>query len=173
MIAAAEIIGSEEKGGTQYMTPFYWLILFILLLGIEILTMGLTTIWFAGGALLAFFVSLFGGGLVFQAVVFIGVSLILLAVTRPLATKYLNRRTVKTNAESLAGRDCVVQETIDNLRAEGTVTVDGVVWTARSREDDRRIQAGTVVTIVEIQGVKLIVEPKQNKEETAWQSSEL
>ena len=145
------------------MVPFYWLVLFIFLLGIEILTLGLTTIWFAGGALLAFFVSLFGGGLVPQAVVFIAVSLVLLVFTRPLAMKYLNRRTVKTNAESLEGRDCVVQEAIDNLRAEGTVTVDGVVWTARASEDDCLIPEGTLVTIVQIQGVKLIVKPKSNE----------
>lgn len=158
-----ETIVRKAKGGASLMVPFYWLILFILLLGIEILTLGLTTIWFAGGALLAFFISLFGGSLVLQATFFIGGSLILLVFTRPLASKYLNRRTVKTNVESLAGRDCVVQETIDNFRAEGSVAVDGVVWTARSREEDRRIPEGTVVTILEVQGVKLIVEPKNNE----------
>ena len=69
------------------MEPIYWLMLFVVLLGIEILTMGLTTIWFAGGALAAFLISLIGCPVWLQAVVFIAVSLILLLVTRPFAIR--------------------------------------------------------------------------------------
>ena len=74
------------------MEPIYWLMLFVVLLGIEILTMGLTTIWFAGGALAAFLISLIGCPVWLQAVVFIAVSLILLLVTRPFAIRYLNQK---------------------------------------------------------------------------------
>ena len=139
------------------MESIYWLILFVILLGIEILTLGLTTIWFAGGAVAAFFAALLGGGLVVQIVAFAAVSLILLVFTRPIAAKYLNRKTVKTNVESMEGRHGEVIEEINNLQATGKVKVDGMPWTARSEREGQIIPAGTVVTVVEISGVKLIV----------------
>ena len=79
------------------MASICWLIAFVVLVGIEIGTMALTTIWFAGGALLAFVLSLFGASVEVQLAVFVIVSFILLFFTRPLASKYLNGRTVKTN----------------------------------------------------------------------------
>ena len=73
------------------MQTVYWLILFVILLIIEILTMGLTTIWFAGGALVAFVSGVIGFGLPVQVVAFLIVSVILLVLTRPLAVKYFNK----------------------------------------------------------------------------------
>mgnify|MGYP000411714952 CR=1 FL=1 len=68
-----------------------WLIIFIVLIVIELLTMGLTTIWFAGGALAALLMSVLGFGMPVQVVVFIIVSVLLLVLTRPIAVKYFNR----------------------------------------------------------------------------------
>ena len=96
-----------------------------------------------------------------QVAAFAVVSVILLVVTRPLAKKYLNSRTVKTNADSLVGRTCLVTQDIDNLRAEGQVTVMGQVWTARSDSDERKIPKDTRVKVKAISGVKLIVEPEE------------
>ena len=140
------------------MNPLFWLILFIIMLGAELVTMGLTTVWFAGGALAAFFAALLGGHLILQVVLFVAVSLLLLIFTRPLAAKYFNKNTVKTNVESLEGRLARVTETIDNLQARGAVSVDGVIWTARTGIDGITIPEETLVRIVGIQGVKLIVE---------------
>lgn len=70
------------------MQTVYWLILFVILLVIEIFTMGLTTIWFAGGALVAFITGILGFGMVVQVIVFIVVSLVLLIATRPIAVKF-------------------------------------------------------------------------------------
>ncbi len=139
------------------MESMSWLILLVLLLGIEILTLGLTTIWFAGGALVAFFAALLGAGLVVQIVLFAGVSLVLLAFTRPLAVKYLNHRTTKTNVDSIVGRHGEVVEEINNLQAQGQVKIDGMPWTARAEREEEIIPAGTVVTVVQVSGVKLIV----------------
>lgn len=138
---------------------FSWLILGGIFLVLELLSMGLTTIWFAGGALAAFLVGLLGGGLVLQIIVFFAVSIILLALTRPIAVKYLNNTRVKTNAGSLIGENGVVKEEIHNLNATGLITVNGVDWSARGKEPHDVIAAGSVVRILEIQGVKLIVEP--------------
>ena len=97
------------------MKVIYWLAIFIVLLIIEIATMGLTTIWFAGGALIAFGAGLVGFGLGVQVGTFIVVSLLLLLLTRPLAVKYFNQERQKTNAESLIGQQALVSEDIDTI----------------------------------------------------------
>lgn len=88
------------------MRVIYWLAIFIVLLIIEIATMGLTTIWFAGGALLAFCAGLVGFGLGVQIGVFVIVSILLLLLTRPIAVKFFNQERQKTNAESLIRTAC-------------------------------------------------------------------
>lgn len=90
--------------GNDKMAAVYWLIVFVVLLGIEAVTMALTTVWFAGGALVAFVLALFGVNTQVQLAVFVIVSFILLFFTRPFALKYVNRNTVKTNWESLIGK---------------------------------------------------------------------
>lgn len=138
------------------MDGVFWLFVVVVMAIIEIITLGLTTIWFAGGALVAFIASLLGAGFVIQVALFIVVSVALMAVTRPLAVKYLNKDRVKTNAESLIGKFAVVKEEIDNLNARGQVSVDGQEWTARAIEEEI-IPQGATVEIVKISGVKLLV----------------
>ena len=138
-----------------------WLILFIILLVIEIFTMGLTTIWFAGGALLALLMAFIGFGLPVQIIVFVLASGILLVMTRPVAVKYFNMERQKTNAESLIGRQAVVLEDVDTLRAAGLVEVNGQEWSAKTDEPDGFIPKDSVVSIEGIQGVKLIVKAKE------------
>ena len=123
------------------------------------LTMGLTSIWFAGGALVGAVAARLYMPLGVQIAAFAVVSVVFLMLTRPLARKYLNSRTVKTNVDSLIGESCVVTQTIDNLKAEGQVLIKGQVWTARSTEEDKVIQKDTKVKVIKISGVKLIVEP--------------
>lgn len=143
------------------MAVFYWLIAAAVFLVLEILTMGLTTIWFAGGSLMGALLAALDFSLGIQVTAFVVVSVILLILTRPLAKKYLNSKTVKTNADSLIGKTCIVTQTIDNLRAEGQVTVMGQVWTARSVQDEQILAKDTKVRVRSISGVKLIVEPEQ------------
>lgn len=143
------------------MDAIYWLILFIALLVIEIITLGLTTIWFAGGALAAFVLSLMEVSPVVQWAVFCAVSLILLFATRPWAVRYFNsQKKEKTNIDSLIGKTAVVTSTISNLEGKGEVYVNGLTWTARAGEDSVVIEEDTHVTVVAVQGVKLIVEVK-------------
>jgi membrane protein implicated in regulation of membrane protease activity len=137
----------------------FWLIVIVVMAVIEIITLGLTTIWFAGGALAAFAASLMGANLVVQFIVFIVVSVLLLALTRPFAVEFLNKDRIRTNAESLLGLTGVVIEDIDNLRAQGLVSVEGQEWTARSVSEEV-ILKDTHVEIVKISGVKLLVKVK-------------
>lgn len=144
------------------MDSIYWLLLFILLLVIEVLTMGLTTIWFAGGALAAFLVSLVAGNILeLEVAVFIIVSVILLIFTRPLAMRYLNRKTTLTNADSVVGSIVRVTEPVNNILDQGAAQADGKVWTARGVSDDLLFEEGELAVVQEIRGVKLILQKKK------------
>ena len=143
------------------MDPFIWLAILAVLLATEAITAGLTTIWFAGGALVAAVASYFGAGLITQLMLFLCVSLVLLIFTRPAAVKFMNKGVTKTNAESLIGRKAVVIQTIDNLAQTGQVRISDIEWMARTSSDGIVIPEKAVVIVKEIQGVKLIVEEVQ------------
>lgn len=138
-----------------------WLVALVVLIVIEIATMGLTTIWFAGGALIAAIAAGLNAPLVVQFVLFLVVSFLLLYFTRPVAVKYFNKDRVKTNAESLVGKQAIVISEIDNLQGIGQVTIGGMEWMARTTEEGVHLPVGCVVTIVAINGVKLIVEERK------------
>lgn len=137
-----------------------WLIVFVACIVIEIITMGLTTIWFAGGALIAAAAAALNAPLWLQIVLFIAVSLVLLYFTRPVAVKYFNKDRVRTNAESLVGKQAIVISEIDNLQGIGQVTVGGQEWSARTTIEGITLPVGSVVIIRAISGVKLMVEEK-------------
>ena len=139
------------------MEAVYWLILFAIFLVFEIITLGLSTIWFAIGSLVAFIAALIGANLAVQIILFIIVSVITLVVARPIAEKYFNKNTIKTNVDAMSGKSGVVIEEIDNIKAKGRIEVDGMEWTARSEDDNSIIEKGKIVTIVKIEGVKAIV----------------
>lgn len=145
------------------MEPLYWLILLAILIVVEIATLGLTTIWFAGGAMVAFVLAMFGVHPVIQFVAFIFISIVLLISIRPIASKYFNIKRVRTNYESLIGSEAKVTNLIDNFNQTGTAIVNGMEWTARS-DADQMIPEGAKVTIVDVQGVKLIVTNKKKEE---------
>lgn len=137
-----------------------WLIVFVACIAIEIITMGLTTIWFAGGSLIAAVASAVGAPLWLQLILFFGVSLVLLYLTRPIAVKYFNKDRIKTNAESLVGQQAIVISEINNLQGIGQVTVGGKEWSARNVEEEKILPVGSVVIVRAISGVKLMVEEK-------------
>lgn len=139
----------------------FWLVVLVVLVIIELLTMGLTTVWFAGGALMATIAALFHAPLALQVIIFLIVSALLLFFTRPLAVKYFNKDRVRTNAESLVGHQAIVISEIDNLQGIGQVNVGGMEWSAKTRMDGVKLPVGTVTTVLGINGVKLIVEEKR------------
>ncbi len=147
-----------RKGGFA-MLQYFWLALLIIFVIAECLTVGLISIWFAGGALIAMFVALAGLGTVWQITVFLVVSAFLLVITRPIAVKYINNKKEKTNYESVIGSVVKVIEKIDNLNQTGAAFADGKEWTARAIDDSVILEKDTFATVVSIEGVKLIVEP--------------
>ena len=137
-----------------------WLVIFVLMVIIEIPTVGLTTIWFAGGEVISFLLALFGAPFTAQVVVFLVVSFLLLFLTRPIAMKHLNIKRTRTNVDELAGKHAVVTKEINNIKGEGQIILNGIEWTARS-EDDEVIPVDTEVEVVEIKGVKAFVRQKK------------
>ena len=140
-------------------TSICWLVVFILLILIELATMGLTTIWFAGGAVAGFVASMLGANVVIQAAAFFAVSILLLFFTRPFAVRYIKSNKTKTNVDGLIGQEALVLEEINNIRETGCARLEGKEWTARSM-NDTVIPKDTVVTVERIEGVKLIVKAK-------------
>lgn len=135
-----------------------WIVIMIALVVVEVITLGLVCIWFAGGALCAALVAVFGGKWWLQLIVFIAVSAILLIFTKPVAKKYLFNKLQKTNSEDLVGKKVMVTEAVDNVRATGTAVASGLEWTARAKDDDITFEKGEIALVCAIQGVKLILE---------------
>ena len=154
---------NDDEGGLRMSLSITWLIVLVVCLVVEFSTLGLTSIWFAGGALLSMIIALIDGPLWLQILVFLVASIVLLIFTRPVATKYFNKNRTKTNVNSIAGRQAIVTETIDNLKGMGQIVTNGMEWTARSL-DDSVIEEGAVVTIEKIEGVKAIVKMKKEGE---------
>ena len=144
---------------SRYGLAVMWLVFLVVLLVIELITVGLTTIWLAGGALIAFILAAMGVNLWVQIIVFLIVSFVLIYFTRPFALKYLNPRQTRTNSDELIGEIVKVTERIDNRAAVGRALAKGMEWSARAVSDDLVIETDTLVKVLRIEGVKLIVEP--------------
>lgn len=144
-----------------FLSPvFIWLALMILFIVVEIITVGLASIWFAGGALAALLAGIAGVSVLGQIVLFFAVSLLLLFYTRPFAAKYVKPHNIKTNYEEVIGKEVQVTARIDNRAGTGTAVCNGQEWTARSTDDDAAIEAGETAFVEEIKGVKLFVRKK-------------
>ncbi len=128
-----------------------WLGAIVLFSVVEAVTAGLVSIWFVAGAAAALLAALAGISVTAQLVLFVAVSAVALAATRPLVRKLTAGKAQPTNADRVLGQTARVTETIDNQNA------DGKTWTARST-DGAVIPAGTQVRVTKIEGVKLFVE---------------
>ena len=133
----------------------FWFIVAIIFVVGELMTTSLTLIWFSIGALLVMFLSIFIESILWQVVIFAVVSIILLVI----ATKYLVDRDkdvkYNTNLQGIISQKAIVTQTIEPYET-GVAKLNGEEWTAMSK-DETRIEAGKLVEVVAIEGVKLIV----------------
>lgn len=141
------------------MTVFIWLGIMIVFLVIEAITVGLTTLWFAVGALAAMIACALGLGTLGQFILFFVVSLVLLIFTRPIAVKYVNPHRIRTNYEDAVDKIVKITENVDNVNATGTAVLNGQEWSARMKSDDMTLSAGSLAKVVAVEGVKLILVP--------------
>lgn len=135
----------------------FWIGLIIALLIIEVITVGLTTIWFAGGALVALLAAFLNANEVVQIILFLAVSLVLMYFTRPWAMKYINSKHIKTNYEEAVGQLVRITEVVNNPEGTGTALLRGQEWTARSAQDEITFSVDEMAEVVEVAGVKLIL----------------
>lgn len=137
-----------------------WLGVLVIFAIVEASTVTLVSIWFVGGSLAALIAALLGAEIWLQVALFLVVSTILLISLRPLLKKFHQPKKTQTNAPANIGKLAIVTESIDNLHGLGAVKLSGLTWTARS-ESGKGIEAGTVVRVKRIEGVKLFVEPAE------------
>lgn len=159
MMAGLALAGA----GMEEMVWVIWVALILVFVVVEIITVGLTSIWFAGGALAALLVYALGGGIGVQFAVFVLVSAALLIFTRPWALKYMKPKLVRTNYEAAIDKTVCLTERVDNVRGTGVALLNGQEWSARAFEDGKTFEAGEVVTVKEVRGVTLYVTEKREK----------
>ncbi len=136
---------------------FVWIAVLAAAVVIEAFTSDLVAVWFVPAAIVSLILSFFPVAPWVQLLVFLVVGLVLVIATRPLCRKFLAGKEVKTGAESLIGKQCIVTEEIRNIDEVGEVKVGGLCWSARAEDPVRVIAVGEQVEIIAIQGVKLIV----------------
>ena len=146
------------------MTVFIWLGIMIVLLLTEAATVGLTTIWFAAGALAAMVLCALGVGAFGQWTVFFIVSLVLLYFTRPIALKWMTPYKLRTNYENAVDKTVRITERVDNIAGTGAAVLNGQEWTVRMQQDDVTLEPGELATVAAVEGVKLILIPFDKKE---------
>ena len=135
----------------------WYLAAFVVLILIEISTYNLITVWLAVSALLtSVYAYFFPTQIVPQVFIFLILSVILIALTKPLVKKF-KKTTEKTNADRLIGMEAVVLEEINQMEGKGQVKVAGQIWSAKSKSGDI-LEVGKTVTVQSIEGVKVVVE---------------
>ena len=135
---------------------FVWLFILVAAIVVEASTVSLVSLWFVPSACIAMILALCEVKLWIQLTVFFAVFLLLMMILRPVFKKNMGLRIVPTNVDTLIGAQAVVIEQIDNLQAKGQVKVRGQIWTARSADENLIYETGAVVTVLAIEGVKLI-----------------
>ena len=144
--------------GLTVSTIVFWLIIALIMLIVEALTAGLTTIWFAGGAFAALVCALLDLPTAVQIVIFFIVSICLLVFTRKIFVEKLKTGSQKTNVDALIGERAIVEAAIPAYGV-GQVMIGSQVWSAVCEKPDMEIEAGKLVKIHAIEGVKVIVVP--------------
>lgn len=137
---------------------FVWLLLTIAFVVGELVSVGLTSIWFAAGSFAAMLAAVCGANIAVQIFLFLAVAVGLLIGTRPWAQRFINSRTQRTNADRAIGQVIRITERVSNINQSGKAVVTGQEWTVRSRYDNEVIEEGEFARVLEISGVKLIVE---------------
>lgn len=135
---------------------FIWLMAVIAFIVLEAVTYQMVAVWFVAGAIGGMIASLVGASFTVQMIVFLVVSVLFLALLRPVAMKRMNNQKLKTNSDGLVGKSVLITADVSNTLERGEGKIDGKVWTVRT-ESGEELKAGDVAEVKRIEGVKLIV----------------
>lgn len=138
-----------------------WIVVILATVALEAVTLTLSSIWFSVGGIAALIAASLGFGFGSQLVVFVLFSAVLLVLMRPFCRRFLKPKGAATNADRVIGQTAVVIEEINNTEASGAVKIFGQTWTARSA-DGSVLPVGEQVVVREIQGVKVMVDKKED-----------
>ena len=133
-----------------------WLLLAGLFFIGEMITVGFLIFWLGIGALLAMIVSFFTTNIIIQTAVFVISSIILILATKPFVKRFVDVKKINTNVFSIIGKKALVIKEIDPINAKGQIKVNSEIWSAES-ENGEKIEEGSEVEIIRINGVKAIV----------------
>ncbi len=136
--------------------PFIWLAVVILSVVVEASTFTLVSVWFIPSALISMILAFCSVDLWIQLVVFAAVSVLVIIFMKPIFKNIFGVKPIATNADAVIGERAVVIEPINNLKGSGQVKVKGQVWTARAHDKDATYEKDEVLSVVAIEGVKLI-----------------
>ncbi len=134
-----------------------WLIAAVVFGIIEGLTVSLVSVWMAVASVCSAVVAAFGGSILFQVIVFLLISTVLLLITIPLSKRFHEKKLVKTNADRLLGAEAVVIERIDPIENKGKIKVMGQIWSAVDAHQGI-LEIGEKVVVQSIEGAHAIVE---------------
>jgi len=130
-----------------------WLVLFIVFLAAEVISTGaLIFIWFCIGALVALITSFLGGSPVLQSILFFSVAIVLLIGSKPIIKKYNKPKKLAAKINRILLKRGIVTIEINNLKGQGSVSLDGKIWTARNSESEAIIPVGSEVIVTGLEG---------------------
>jgi membrane protein implicated in regulation of membrane protease activity len=140
---------------------YLWLGVIVVTLVIELISVGLTSIWLTGGGLVALLIYALGGPWWLQLVAFFVVTFVLIWFTRPWALKYLEGRKTATNYEEIIGKEVRVLEPVDDRMETGKAMYNGMEWTARAMVEGETFAVDEMARVAKVQGVKLMLVKKE------------
>jgi membrane protein implicated in regulation of membrane protease activity len=146
-----------ELFGFTISSSILWIVIAVVFAVIEALTLGINTIWFTIGAVIASIIAMAGGPVLLQIIAFLVSSTLLIYFTRPIAIKKLRIGNEKTNLDTLPGKSALVINDIMPY-STGQVKVQGQIWTAISDGVSSVFRKGDTVRVLRVEGVKLVVE---------------
>ena len=138
-----------------------WIGVIAIALAVEMATDQLVSIWFVPAAFVTAILSLCKLGLIWQVLIFIVLSAAGIVVSKVLLARSNRGKDTRTNTEALIGERCVVTSRIDNFEEQGQVKIKGQYWTARGTGENDVYEIGEALTVVSIEGVKLICEKQK------------
>lgn len=139
--------------------PYVWIAVVILAIIAEVSTVSLVAIWFMPSAIISMILAFFNVPVPIQVLVFLAVSAALIVCSRTIFKKALFAKPVATNADAVIGETALITEDVCNIENTGLVKVRGQIWSARSASGED-LRAGELVTVVAIEGVRLICKKK-------------
>ena len=149
-----------------------WLLLAGLFFIGEMITVGFLIFWLGIGALLAMIVSFFTTNIIIQTAVFVISSIILILATKPFVKRFVDVKKTNTNVFSIIGKKALVIKEIDPINAKGQIKINSEIWSAES-ENGEKIEEGSEVEIIRINGVKAIVKKVSTINNLADSNSEV